>query len=321
MKTTTTVFLAALLTISILSASFAPPVTAQNSETVTVHFIDVDQGDSIFIDTQNMDVLIDGGSASASQTVLDYLDNLNITCIHLMVATHAHEDHIGGLVAVLNSAITINKVLVNNQTHTSATYTNFITLAQTHNLTIAQRGQTITLTETANLTIYNPVQPLQFSDLNDNSIMVKLQAGNTSFLLTGDAETPAEQSIIDAGLNLRNDVLKVGHHGSNTATSQAFLDLVDPSYAIISAGLDNKYGHPHNETIQKLLAKNVTIYGTYTSGTIIASTNGTTITFQDNPQPIIPEIPSNITALAILVTATLLAATAYRKKQQKPRTF
>jgi competence protein ComEC len=320
MKRNTAVLMAVLLAVSHVGVWFVPTVASQNSANVTVHFIDVGQGDSIFIDTQNRDVLIDGGSASASQTVLDYLDNLNISLIHLVIATHAHEDHIGGLIAVLNSSITIEEVLVNNQTHTSATYTNFITLAQTRNLTVAQRGQTFTLTETANLTVYNPVQPLEFSELNDNSIVTKLQAGNTSFLFTGDAETPAEQSIIDAEVNLKSEVLKVGHHGSNTATSQAFLDLVDPSYAIISAGLDNKYGHPHNETIQKLLAKGVTIYGTYISGTIIASTDGTTIIFQDNPQPI-PEFPSNLASTIIFVTATLLAITVCRKKLQNTRIF
>jgi competence protein ComEC len=320
MKTSTAVFLSALLALSYFSVSFVPTAASPTSSNVTVHFIDVGQGDSIFIDTQNRDVLIDGGSASASQTILDYLDSLNITLIHLLIATHAHEDHIGGLVDILDSSITINEVLVNNQTYTSATYTNFITLAQTRNLTVAQRGQTFTLTETANLTVLNPVQPLEFSDLNDNSIVTKLQAGDTSFLFAGDAEAPAEQSIINAEVNLRSDVLKVGHHGSNTATSQAFLDLADPTYAIISAGLDNKYGHPHNETIQKLLAKGVTIYGTHISGTIVASTDGTTITFQDNPQPI-PEFPSNLTTITTLVTATLLALIAYRKKLQNTRIF
>ncbi|MGD9131675.1 MAG: ComEC/Rec2 family competence protein [Candidatus Bathyarchaeota archaeon] len=315
MKAETAVFWVALLTISCLSVSFVPTVASQTSSNVTVHFIDVGQGDSIFIDTQNRDVLIDGGSASASQTVLDYLDNLNISLIHLVIATHAHEDHIGGLIDVLNSAITIDEVIVNNQTHTSATYTNFITLAQTHNLTVAQRGQTFTLTETVNLTVLNPVQPLEFSDLNDNSIVVKLQAGDTSFLFTGDAEEPAEQSmLLSSVVSPKCDVLKVGHHGSNTATSQAFLDIVDPTYAIICAGLNNKYGHPHNETIQALLTKGVTIYGTHVSGTIIASTDGTAITFQDNPQPI-PEFPSNLVSLTMVFgTATLLAIIVYRKK-------
>ncbi|MCJ7613767.1 hypothetical protein MUO71_03245, partial [Candidatus Bathyarchaeota archaeon] len=121
---------------------------SQTGANVTVHFIDVGQGDSIFIDTADRDVLIDGGSATASQKVLDYLDSLNIT--------HIHEDHIGGLVTLLNSTITIDIVLFNNQISTSATYNKFIALAQAHNLTVAQRGQSFILTETATLTLANP---------------------------------------------------------------------------------------------------------------------------------------------------------------------
>ena len=146
----------------------------------------------------------------------------------MVIATHVHEDHIRGLVDILNSTLTIDEVLVNNQTHTSQTYTNFITIAQTRTVTVAQRGQIIILTETANLTMLNPVQPLEFGDINDNSIVTKLQAGNTSFLFTGDAEEPAEQSMITAGLNLKSDILKVGHHGSYT-TSQNFLNIVTPN--------------------------------------------------------------------------------------------
>jgi competence protein ComEC len=311
-KTRITAVLLAIL----LAVCYFSPVSAQTEANVTIHFIDVGQGDSIFIDTANKDVLIDGGSASQSQAVLDYLDSLNITHIHLVIATHMHEDHIGGLVAVLNSALAIDEVLVNNQSSTSATYANFIALAQTHNLTVAQRGQTYILTETANLTVANPVQPLEFSDQNDNSIVTRLQAGNTSFLFTGDAEEPAEDSmLISSVVSLKCDVLKIGHHGSNTATSQTFLDIVDPQTAVICAGIDNKYGHPHNETIQKLLAKGVTIYGTYASGTIIATTDGTTITFPSNPEPI-PETTSTLT-LTTLATMTLLAIMVYRRKLHK----
>ena len=138
----------ATLLATLIVICFVSSVVSQTGANVTVHFIDVGQGDSIFIDTADRDVLIDGGSATASQKVLDYLDSLNIT--------HIHEDHIDGLVTLLNSTITIDTVLFNNQISTSATYNKFIALAQAHNLTVAQRGQSFILTETATLTLANP---------------------------------------------------------------------------------------------------------------------------------------------------------------------
>ncbi len=127
-KISSAVFLAVLFVASI-AVCFIPAASSQNGANVTVHFIDVGQGDSIFIDTSDVDVLINAGSASASQTVLDYLADLNITHVHLVIATHMHSDHIGGLVNVLDSILTIDEVIISNQTHTSATYTNFITNA------------------------------------------------------------------------------------------------------------------------------------------------------------------------------------------------
>lgn len=316
-KTTTAVLTFLLVSALIGTLSNA---SAQTGANVTVHFIDVGQGDSIFIDTSNKDVLIDGGPATASQTVQDYLASLSVTHIHLVIATHPHEDHIGGLIDILNSTtLTIDDVLVNGQTHTSQTYLEFNATAHKHTVTTAQRGLTIQLTETANLTVVNPTQPLQFTEPNDNSIAVKMLVGQTSFLFTGDAEEPAEQSMmISAITSVKSDLLKVGHHGSRTATSQAFLDAVDPTYAIISAGEGNSYGHPHNETIQKLLTKGVTTYCTINSGTLVATTDGTTITFQNNPTPI-PEFPLNLTTATILA-ATTLAVTVYRKRLKKTNT-
>jgi len=304
----------AWLGLAVYAKTIFAAVASEDSSNVTVHYIDVGQGDCIFIDTSSKDVLIDGGSTSAGSDVLDYLDDLNITRIHLMIATHIHADHLGGLVKVLNSTMEVDEILINNQTYTSVTYTNFMNLAQSHTVTVAQRGQTFLLTETANLTVFNPVQPLEFTEENDNSVVTKLQVNNTSFLFTGDAEEDAEQSMLNDDLDFQCDVLKVGHHGSQTSTTQPFLNEVAPAYAIISAGVDNPYGHPHNETIQKLLAKDVIIYGTYVSGTIEVSTDGISVVFQDGLQ-VIPEFQP-IMLLPIFMTATLLVIIFYRRKQR-----
>ncbi|UCC58230.1 MAG: MBL fold metallo-hydrolase [Candidatus Bathyarchaeum sp.] len=304
-------FLAVLLIVSSTSVWFIFTAISQDSTNVTVHFIDVGQGDSILIDTSNKDVLIDAGRPSKSSIVLNYLDSLSITHIHLMIVTHVHEDHIGGLVGVLESTIIVDEILINGQSSTIGAYTDFMNLAQSHTVTVAQRGQNFILTETANLTVFNPIQPLEFTDKNANSIVVKLQVSDTSFLLTGDATADAEQSMLDdLMLDLQSDILKVGHHGSATSTTQSFLDNVSPDSAIICSG--GEYGHPHEETIQKLLSKGVTTYGTYLSGTIIASTDGTTVTFPDNPEPI-PELQTSL-ILPIFVIMTLLAVIVYQKK-------
>ena len=288
-------------------------VSAATAE-VTVHFIDVGQGDSILIATFGSDVLIDGGTQASGSVVVSYLSKMNITNLNLMVATHMDADHIGGLITVLSSNVHVEKVLINGMTDNTTTYTNFMNLAQSHTVTATHRGETYILTPTTNLTILNPTQPLQFTDQNDNSIVMRLQTGETSFLLTGDAEADAEQSMLSAGLNLKSDVLKVGHHGSRYATTDQFLNSVSPSYAIISAGKDNPYGFPYAETIQRLLSHGVTIYGTYLSGTIIATTDGTSITFEDSPQPVL-EYPTY--AIPAMMIAALLAVTLCKRRAFK----
>lgn len=304
------VFVALALTFSSLKMGCSV-VTASDSK-VTVHFIDVGQGDSILVDAQGVEVLIDGGPTSAGSAVLGYLNGLSVTHLSLMVATHMHEDHIGGLISVLSSAVQVDEVIINNESYTTQSYAQFMTLARSHTLVAAQRGQVYTLTSTVNLTVFSPVQPLEFTDQNENSVVMKLRAGQTAFLLEGDASSGAEQSMIDAGLDLHGNVLKVGHHGSAYATTNAFLNRVQPTYAVISCGLNIPYGHPAPETIQRLLNHNVTIYGTYKSGTIVATTDGTTITFLNSPSAI-PEFP-NILIPSMLILAVLSPFVLCRKK-------
>lgn len=257
-------------------------VSGASDSGIKVHFIDVGQGDSILVDSSGVDVLIDGGPNAAGSTVVSYLNQLNITRLGLVVATHMDADHIGGLISVLGSSVQVDKILINNQSSTTQTYSQFMALAQNHTVIAAQRGQVYTLTPTANLTVFNPTQPRTFSEQNENSVVLKLQAGQTSFLLEGDAGFDAEQTMINAGLNLRSNVLKVGHHGSAYATSDSFLNAVAPTYAVISCALVNSYGHPAPSTIQRITNHNITTYGTYTYGTIVATTDGTTISFTNS---------------------------------------
>lgn len=294
--------------------STPPIVSASTFGDGTVYFLDVDQGDSILINTDGKNVLIDGGPRAAGSTLLGYLSSVNVTHIDFLIATHSHEDHIGGLIAVMESAIAVDVVLYNGYNYTSQTFQEFMSLAQECNLTLAERNQVYPLSATTNFTILNPVQPREFAntDINANSIVLKLQVNNVSFLFTGDATADAEQSMINAGLSLHSDVLKVAHHGSRTSTSQAFLDAVNPTYAVISAGVNNTYGHPHEETIQRLMDKGVITYGTYASGTIVFTTDGNAIAVQDNPEPI-PEFPSTM-ILPILLLATLAATILLRKQ-------
>ncbi len=326
-------------------------VSGVSDSGATVHFIDVGQGDSIFIDSSGLDVLIDGGPKTAGNAVVSYLNQLNITRLGLVVATHMDADHIGGLINVLTSNIQIDKVLINNQSATSQTYSQFMALAQNHEIIAAQRGQVYTLTTTVNLTVFNPTQPRAFSDQNENSVVLKLQAGQSSFLLEGDAESGAEQAMINAGLNLHSNVLKVGHHGSATSTDDSFLDSAAPAYAVISCALVNSYGHPAPSTLQRLTDHNITTYGTYTYGSIIATTDGNTIAFTNtntqtpiptstpistptgqptatptpttspavsynspSPTASVPEFPTTMTAIAIVAVALSAGLILVRKK-------
>jgi competence protein ComEC len=301
----------------LLASTMVLTAKAENPE-VTVYFFDVGQGDSILITMDGKNILIDGGPTTAGSTLLGYLSSANVTHLDFMIATHPHDDHIGGLIAVMESTITVDMVLYNGYNYTSQTFQEFLTLAEQHNLTLAERNDVYFLSATTNFTILSPIQPLEFAetDLNVNSIVLKLQVSNVSFLFAGDATSGAEQSMLNAGLSVNSEVLKVGHHGSGLGTSQAFLDAVNSTYAVISAGINNIFGYPDEGTVQRLLGKGVITYGTYVSGTIVFTTDGDTVTVQGNPEP----IPESLSVLALsLMAVTLLISIAYSRKHRKLR--
>ncbi len=253
-----------------LSALLVPSPTTSPSE-LKVHLIDVGQGDSILIDLGETEILIDGGDRSPG--VVTYLNNYVDGAIEAMVATHPHADHIGGLIAVL-AYFNVNSIWLNGDTSTSQTYIDFMSAANSEGaaIYIAKRGDQIKVGSLV-LNVLNPPQPL-FTSTNNNSIVLLLRYGDTDFLFTGDAEKEAEESMVAAHLIPDVEVLKVGHHGSNTASTSQFLQAAKPEVAIYMAGIGNNYGHPHDETIAALREIGAEIYGTDINGTIIVTTDG-----------------------------------------------
>jgi len=240
--------------------------------TLTVHFIDVGQGDSILLDFGDIEVLIDGGDKSPG--VVSYIDDYVDGPLEVMIATHPHADHIGGLIAVLD-AFEVDEIWLNGDTSTSGTYSQFMSAVNSEGakVFVARRGDTI---QASNLT-FNVLHPVNLSGTtNDNSIVLSLSYGQVDFLFAGDAEQEAEATMLAEGIVPDVEILKVGHHGSRTASSIQFLQVAKPECAIYMAGQDNSYGHPHQETIANLCEIGAEIYGTDIHGTIVITTDGVT---------------------------------------------
>jgi beta-lactamase superfamily II metal-dependent hydrolase len=247
------------------------PTPKPTAEELKVHFIDVGQGDSILIDLGEIEILVDGGGKSPG--VVAYLNDYIDGAIEVMVATHPHADHIGGLIAVLDS-FEVEEIWLNGDTSTSKTYQEFMSRVNSEGVSIheAMRGQSIEV-DILYLLILHPIKPL-VDDTNNNSIVLRLSYGSINFLFTGDAEKEAEASILESGLPVQADILKVGHHCSRTSSSAQFLEAVKPEVAVYMAGEDNRYGHPHQETINTLTSVGAKIYGTDIYGNIIVTTDG-----------------------------------------------
>lgn len=245
---------------------------------LTVHFIDVGQADSILIQQGEHSMLIDGGNNADAPLVKDYISKQGVKKIDVVVGTHAHEDHIGALDDVID-AFPVGKVYFPKQVATTKTYENFVNSVKNKGLkfTLPKVGSTFNVGD-AVCTILAPNKD-SYEGGNDYSIVIKLQYGNNSFLFTGDAETLGEKEILDKKLDVKADVLKVGHHGSKTSTSDGFLKAVAPKYAVISSETGNDYGHPHQVIMDRLNKAKIKIYRTDEQGTIKAVSDGNTIKF------------------------------------------
>lgn len=263
-----------LLQLAILSAIIIGIASATTND-LTIHFLDVGQGDSELIQFNGKNVLIDGSTQDMGPRVESYLRTHGVSSLDLLVVTHPHEDHIGGLITILND-IPVEQVLDSGQVHTTSTFEDFLNLIDQKNIpyAAAERGQTINLDPMLKIEVLSPPATHFSGDLNQNSVVLKVTYNKVSFLLMGDAGIEAENSLLSSEYNLTSDILKVGHHGSSSSSSAAFLNAVKPAVSIIEVGAGNSYGHPTQKTLSALQSTGSEIYRTDTNGDIVVTTDG-----------------------------------------------
>jgi len=286
-----------LLRLSLLAVFLGPvllpPVAfpaPAGKERLSVSFLDVGQGDSIVIRTPDgKTIVIDGGQGATEKSRFDageevlipFLESAGIKTIDMVVATHPDFDHLGGLVTLLRSKIPVRAVLDCGITHTSKAYENFLAAIKARKIPLAvpKKGETLDWGEGVRAQVLAPQLPLEKRlgrDLNESSIVIRLEYRNVSFLFTGDAETSTEDEILSSGARVRSTILKVSHHGSRTASSPGFFYAVNPEVAVISAGRRNKFDHPHWETVKLFREAGARILQTDQQGTITITTDGET---------------------------------------------
>lgn len=259
------------------------PGTKKDNVTVTdgeieIHIIDVGQADCILFRSKQGDILFDAGTNASEKQLKAYLDNLNVKEFKYVIFTHPHEDHIGGADMILNE-YKVEKAIIPDVEANTKTYDMMIKGLDEKNVDVykAESGDKYSLGD-INMKILAPNSD-KYSSLNNYSVVVKVEYGNNSFMMTGDAETLSEKEILSKyrASDLKCDFLKVGHHGSDTSTSEEFLNAVSPSIAAISCCVDNKYGHPCAVTLEKLEKANVRYYRTDKEGSLVFKCDGKTI--------------------------------------------
>ncbi len=251
-------------------------VINETSDNLRVTFLDVGQADSILIEESNEYMLIDAGNNEDGPKLVNYFNSLGIEKFEYVIGTHAHEDHIGGMDDIIKN-FSIGTFYMPEVITTTKTFEDVLDALEEKQ--VAFNSPEIDNSYTfADSTIETLYVNNNSNDLNDSSIVIRLKHGTNTFLFTGDASTKVEKEILEK--NIQSDVLKVGHHGSRYSTSKAFLDKVNPTYAVVSVGKNNTYKHPHDEIIKRLENKNIKIYRTDESGSIVAESNGNIITFK-----------------------------------------
>lgn len=243
---------------------------------LTIHYLNVGQADSILINNKEDTMLIDAGNNSDGENIVKFIKNQNIKDIDILVGTHPHEDHIGGLDNIINN-FDIGKIYMPDATTNTKTFETVLEAIENknYNINIPKIDEEFNLGNMKFKVIYTGTDE---SDLNNTSIVLKMIYGSTSYLFTGDATDITEEKILNK--DIKADVLKIGHHGSSYSTTNKFLNVVNPKHGVISVGKDNKYNHPSEQTIKKLNKNKIETYRTDLDGTIKVTSDGKNINIE-----------------------------------------
>ena len=248
---------------------------AQSEDTAQFHFIDVGQGDCILIQNGKTNIMIDAGTYESGSVICKYLEDLGIEYLDYFIGTHPHEDHLGGASSVLRS-VDVGTVFLGGETSTAYYFEKLVDVLIERDIEpVIPDMNCIYEIGALRLKFLSPTK--DFKDTNHNSLIAMVQFKDVKAIFTGDAEAPSETNMIEEGLNLSADILKVGHHGSRYGSTAKFLAKVKPSVSVISCGENNSYGHPHKEALERLSAIGTTVLRTDKLGTVLLRTDGKNI--------------------------------------------